>query len=91
MSNIKSAAKRARRSIAQRAVNRSNRSILKNTLKEARSARTGASAEALQKQMSAVYSALDKSVYKGILHKNAAARHKHRLAKLLRGGSVSKA
>ncbi|MBI3939800.1 MAG: 30S ribosomal protein S20 [Acidobacteria bacterium] len=89
MANIKSAAKRARRSLAQRSVNRRNRSILKNAIKEARGAKAGAAAGASEKQLSALYSALDKSVYKGILHKNAAARHKHRLAKLLRGSPHS--
>ena len=82
MANIKSAEKRARRSGAQREVNRRNRSILKSALKQARAAK-GGSGEDIKKVLSAVYSVLDKSVYKGILHKNAAARHKERLSKLL--------
>ena len=82
MANIKSAAKRARRSAAQRARNRRNRSVLKGALKAARSAKP--TSDGTEKTLSETYSALDRSVYKGILHKNAAARHKERLAKLLR-------
>ncbi|MBI2821931.1 MAG: 30S ribosomal protein S20 [Acidobacteria bacterium] len=91
MANIKSAAKRARRSLAQRAVNRQNKSLLKKTTKAARSLKTAdpADAAAIEKALSAAYSALDKSVYKGIIHKNAAARHKQRLTKLLRQGGKS--
>ena len=87
MANIKSAAKRARRSVAQRARNRRNRSVLKGALKAARSAKPK-SVEA-EKTLSEAYSALDRFVYKGILHKNTAARHKQRLTKLLRGTKES--
>jgi small subunit ribosomal protein S20 len=82
MANTKSAAKRARRSVEQRGVNRHNKSMLKNAIKEARSVTAGASAEAIQKKLSETYSALDRAVYKGVLHKNAAARHKQRLTRL---------
>ncbi len=82
MANIKSAQKRARRSLAQREVNRRNKSILKSALKNARAAKGGAS-EKIDKALTVAYTVLDKSVYKGILHKNAAARHKRRLSKFL--------
>ncbi|MBI4457043.1 MAG: 30S ribosomal protein S20 [Acidobacteria bacterium] len=83
MANTKSAVKSARRSLAQRTVNRRNKSILKKALKEARSTKT--QGVDIEKALSAAYSALDKAVYKGILHKNAATRQKQRLVRLLRG------
>ena len=90
MANIKSAAKRARRSLAQRNVNRRNRSALKTALKKARSAAGQVQGAEVDKVLAAAHSALDRSVYKGVLHRNAAARHKQRLSKLLRGGQASR-
>ena len=83
MANIKSAAKRARRSLKQREVNRHNKSLLKGAIKAARTAKGENKPEEIKKVLSRTFSALDKSVYKGVLHKNAAARHKKRLSKLL--------
>ena len=83
MANIKSAIKRAKRSLAQRNVNRRNKSELKVALKGARSSAGKGDAKATSKVLSDTYSALDRAVYKGVLHKNAAARHKQRLTKLL--------
>jgi len=42
--------------------------------------------EETEKQYKAVASLLDRAVSKGIVHKNTAARKKHRLHKVLRGG-----
>jgi small subunit ribosomal protein S20 len=88
MANIKSAIKRAKRSLTQRNVNRRNRSELRVALKTARGSATKMDAETSQdaskKVLADAYSALDRAVYKGVLHKNAAARRKSRLTKLLK-------
>ena len=78
MPNHKSAEKRVRQSERRRVINRSNRSRLRTAVKELRSAldKGGKSAaELLPKTVSDI----DKAVQKGVLHQNAAARHKARL------------
>jgi len=46
----------------------------------------GGAKEETEKQYKAVASLLDRAVAKGIVHKNTAARKKHRLHKMLPGG-----
>ena len=78
MPNHKSAEKRVRQSERRRAVNRSNRTRLRTAVKELRGAlsKGGKTAgELLPKTVSEI----DKAVQKGVLHRNAAARHKSRL------------
>jgi small subunit ribosomal protein S20 len=78
MPNHKSAEKRVRQNERRRVVNRSNRSRLRTAVKELRSAleKSGKDAAALLPQ---TVSEIDKAVQKGVLHRNAAARHKARL------------
>jgi small subunit ribosomal protein S20 len=45
-----------------------------------------AAKEETEKQYKSVASLLDRAVSKGIIHKNTAARKKHRLHKMLPGG-----
>jgi len=78
MPNHKSAEKRVRQNERRRVVNRSNRSRLRTAVKELRSSleKGGKNAtELLPKTVSEI----DKAVQKGVLHRNAAARHKSRL------------
>ena len=75
MPNIASAKKNMRKSRAAQARNRAQRSALRTALKKAKG--EGASADA---QATAV-TLLDRAARKGLIHKNAAARHKSRLAK----------
>ncbi|HEY2934502.1 MAG TPA: 30S ribosomal protein S20 [Acidobacteriota bacterium] len=83
MANIKSAAKRAKRSVVQREVNRRNKSNLKAAIKRARGLKGGSEAD-IRKGIARLSSDLDRAVYKGVLHKNAAARHKQRISNALR-------
>jgi len=46
----------------------------------------GGAKEETAKQYKSVSSLLDRAVAKGIIHKNTAARKKHRLHKMLHGG-----
>lgn len=76
---IKSAAKRMRQGRARTVQNRTHRSALRTALRKVRAA-TGA--EAVTAYAEAV-KLLDRAAQKNIVHKNAAARQKSRLAKLV--------
>jgi small subunit ribosomal protein S20 len=76
---IKSAAKRMRQARARATLNRTHRSQLRTALKKVRSA-TGAEAKAAYDE---AVKLLDRAGQKNIIHKNAAGRHKSRLAKLV--------
>lgn len=79
MPNHKSAEKRDRQNARRNAINTTNRTRLRSQIKKLRALLVkGESAEALALLPSTI-SAIDKSVQKGVLHKNAAARHKARL------------
>jgi len=78
MPNHKSAEKRVRQNERRRVVNRSNRSRLRTAVKELRSALEKGGKNATELLPTTV-SEIDKAVQKGVLHRNAAARHKSRL------------
>jgi small subunit ribosomal protein S20 len=78
MPNHKSAEKRMRQSEARRDMNRSNRTRVRGQIRKLRAALT-ADAGQLKELLPATISVIDKAVQKGVLHKNAAARHKSRL------------
>jgi len=74
MPNIASAKKNMRKSRAAQARNRAQRSTLRTALKKARG--DGATAEVA----AIAVTLLDRAARKGLIHKNAAARRKSRLA-----------
>ena len=80
MANTKQAAKRAKKSLKQRATNMSLRTRLRSAIKKVQAAITAgdpaAAATGLREQQSTIDSIADKR----IIHKNKAARHKSRLA-----------
>ena len=79
MPNHKSAEKRDRQNSRRNEINTTNRTRLRTQIKKLRALLAqGESTEALALLPSTI-SAIDKSVQKGVLHKNAAARHKARL------------
>ncbi len=75
MPNIASAKKNMRKSRAAAVRNRAQRSALRTALKKAKVPTAGS-----DEQLSAV-SLLDRAARKGLIHKNAAARLKSRMAK----------
>jgi len=79
MPNHKSAEKRVRQNDRRRVVNRSNRTKLRTSIKNLRSALKGAEADKVGALLPKTVSEIDKAVQKGVLHRNAAARHKSRL------------
>jgi small subunit ribosomal protein S20 len=81
MANHKSAEKRVRQNAKRNEINRSNRSKLRTSIKKLRTAVAGQDKAASTELLFPTVSLIDKAVNKGILHKNAAARHKSRLTK----------
>jgi small subunit ribosomal protein S20 len=79
MPNHKSAEKRMRQNERRRNVNRSNRTRMRTQIKKLRAALEGGDAGTLQETLAQTVSVIDKSVQKGVLHRNAAARYKSRL------------
>jgi small subunit ribosomal protein S20 len=79
MPNHKSAEKRDRQNEKKRLVNRSNRSKLRTQIKKLRTALAAHNKTECTTLLNPTISLIDKAVNKGVLHKNAAARHKARL------------
>ncbi len=79
MANHVSSLKRARQTEVKTAVNRSNRSKLRGVLRLLREALVKGDLQAATEQYRSTASLLDKSVQKGVLHKNTASRYKSRL------------
>lgn len=83
MATHKSATKSHAQSLKQREINRSNRTRLRGQFKKLRSTASASDAEAVQKLLPETIGLIDRSVQKGILHRNTAARHKSRLTRLV--------
>ena len=79
MPNHKSAEKRVRQSERRRLINRSNRTRLRNAIKNLRTALSKDAGKGAAELLPKTVSEIDKAVQKGVLHRNAAARHKSRL------------
>ncbi|HEX9687850.1 MAG TPA: 30S ribosomal protein S20 [Thermoanaerobaculia bacterium] len=79
MANIKSAQKRMRQQAKQHARNKSVRSRLRTSIKKYRVSEDSAKA----KELPGTYSEIDRALKKGVIHPNAAARYKSRLARAI--------
>ena len=79
MPNHKSAEKRVRQSERRRVINRSNRARLRTSVKNLRAALSKSGGKDAAELLPKTVSEIDKAVQKGVLHRNAAARHKSRL------------
>ena len=91
MANHKSAEKRIRQNEKRRAINRRNRSRMRTEIKKLRSAVALGDVERARDLLPAVVSVIDKSIQKGVLHRNAAARYKSRLTMTVTGLEATKA
>ena len=84
MANIKSSRKSARQAVVRRAHNVTLRTEVRTAIKNVKKAIDGgdqaAAAAALEKSRGVI----DRVAAKGILHRNAAARHKSRLAQAIK-------
>ncbi len=80
MPNIKSAKKRMRQAEGRRARNRQQKSALRSAVKKVRQAGTQEEAQAAYKEAEQL---LDRAARKHLVPKNAAARNKRRLHKVV--------
>lgn len=80
---IKSAKKRVKITEKRTLINRSNKSALRTAIKRFEKAVGDGNLDVAKTELLKVESTIDKSVKKGIIHKNNAARKKSRLHKLL--------
>ena len=81
MAHHASAEKQMRQSVKRRARNRKNLSQLKSQVKKLRAAIATGDAEAAKKLLPQTVGEIDKASKKGVVHDNAAARYKSRLAR----------
>ena len=79
MANHKSAIKRVRQTERKNEVNSNNRARLRTELKRLRVAIAQGNATEAKAMLPQTVSLIDKSIQKGVLHQNAAARYKSRL------------
>lgn len=91
MANHVSSLKRARQTEAKTAVNRANKSKLRSSLRSLREAIVQGDAKGLGEAYRTTVSVLDKSVQKGVLHKNTASRYKSRLNARVKAATTTKA
>jgi small subunit ribosomal protein S20 len=80
MANHFSALKRARQTEVRTTRNRANTSRLRTVLRELRAALAAGDKKAAETKFRATVSVIDKSIQKGVLHKNTASRYKSRLS-----------
>lgn len=83
MAHSLSARKRVRQNEKRRLHNRAQRSTLRKVVKTTLTALGGTDAAAAEKEVRAAARALDRQADAGLIHRNAAARRKSRLAKRL--------
>jgi small subunit ribosomal protein S20 len=81
MANTKSAEKRHRQNLEQRARNRAHRSRLRTAIKNLRAAMASGDAAAAEALLPKTFSVIDKIAQKKVIHPNAASRYKSRLAR----------
>ena len=80
MANHFSALKRARQTERRTARNRANKSRLRTALRRFREAVSQGDRAAAEETFRSVASVIDKSIQKGVVHENTAARYKSRLS-----------
>ena len=83
MPNIKSAAKRMRQNEECRKINRVYRGQMRKQIKKFHQLIDGNDVEGAGSFLGEVYSVIDRTAQKGIIHANTAARYKSRLTKHL--------
>lgn len=84
MANIKSSRKSARQAVVRRAHNFTLRTEVRSAIKNVKKAIAGGDKAAASAALEQSRSVIDRVVAKGILHRNAASRHKSRLAQAIK-------
>jgi small subunit ribosomal protein S20 len=80
MANIKSARKRARQAVGLRGRNMGLRTSARSAIKDVKKAIAAGDKKAATAALAKSQATIDRVAAKGVLHRNAAARHKSRLA-----------
>ena len=83
MAHSKSAKKRVRQNEEQRLRNRQHRSRLRTAIKKLRAAVAAGDQDASQEQLPRTIALLDRMAGRRVIHRNAAARTKSRLSRLV--------
>jgi small subunit ribosomal protein S20 len=84
MPNVKSAEKRMRQSERIRDNNRRRRSEMRTEIKRFRQLLSDNKVDDAREVLKEVYSVIDRTAQKGVIHSNTAARYKSRLTKSLK-------
>jgi small subunit ribosomal protein S20 len=87
MANIKSARKRARQAPKRRDRNMSLRTVARSAIKDVKKAIAAGDKKAATAALVKSQAAIDRVAAKGVLHRNAAARQKSRLAHAIKAMS----
>ena len=91
MANTQSAIKNIRKNERRKTINKARASALRTQIKKLRSLVKAKNSDAASKELVKTISVIDRSIRKGILHKNTAARYKSRLTKSVRTLGASRA
>ncbi len=83
MPRTKSAKKQLRKNLKRREINRRNLSRLRTYIRKLRRAIEAGDAQLARELLPQTVSIIDKSIQKGVIHRNAAARYKSRLTTLV--------
>ena len=84
MANIQSAIKRNRQNVKHRMRNRTTRTAMRTSVKNAQNLIEAGEREQAEQAVRTAFSKIDRAAKKGIIHKNQAARRKSRLAARLK-------
>ena len=90
MANTKSAIKNIRKSEKRRAINRARKGALRTQIKKLRALLAAKESQAAAKELVQTISVIDRSLRKGILHRNTAGRYKSRLTRAVKGASAAR-
>ncbi|HXU46328.1 MAG TPA: 30S ribosomal protein S20 [Thermoanaerobaculia bacterium] len=85
MANTKSAEKRNRQNVKERARNRAHRSRMRTAIKNLRGAVEGKDAKTAQDLLASTLGLIDATAQKKVIPTNTASRYKSRLAKAVAG------
>ena len=85
MANIKSARKRARQAVVRRDHNMGLRTSVRTAMKNVKKAVAAGDRDGAARVLRESQRVIDRVAAKGILHRNAADRHKSRLAQAVKG------
>lgn len=88
MPNIKSAIKRTKTNNERRAHNATIKSAMRTAIKQVEASVANNEADKAKSALTEAAKRIDKAVKTGLVHKNAAARYKSRLAKKVNGLSA---